>query len=107
MTDPPGLTIPSTFAPSSTGGVTIEVVTAQLQCMDARLDTLTAKLYQMNTHASHISRRQACIGDFAASPSLAPSSEAFEDEDAIDGDDDDDKDEDASSSSDEEMTTSQ
>ena len=34
--------IPSTSAPSSSsGGVTLEVVMVQLECMDARLDTLT------------------------------------------------------------------
>ena len=38
--------IPSTFVPSSsTGGVTFEAIMAQLQRMDARLDTLTDELY--------------------------------------------------------------
>ena len=34
----------STFAPSSTGGMTLEVVMAQLQRMDARLDTFSDEL---------------------------------------------------------------
>ena len=76
----------------------------QLQCMDARLDTLSDELYQVNTYVSCIARWQACLGGFVASPS--PSPEAFEDEDD-DGDsddDDDDEDEDASFFSDDEMT---
>ena len=37
---------PSTSAPSSSmGGVILEVVMAQLQCMDVRLDTFTTELY--------------------------------------------------------------
>ena len=81
----------------------------QFKHMDACLDTLTTKLYQVNTCVSRITQRQARMGGFAASPSPSPSPEAFKDEDADNGfgDDDDDEDEDASSSSDEEMTTSQ
>ena len=44
MTNPPTPTIPSTFAPSSVGGVTLEAIIAQLQRMDARLDTLNDEL---------------------------------------------------------------
>ena len=103
MTDPLASTIPSTPAPSSSGGgVTLEVIMAQLQCMDAHLDTLNDKLCQVNTH---VGRRQACLGGFTASPS--PSPNALADEDSDNGaDEDEDVDEDASSSSDEEMTTS-
>ena len=37
---------PSTSAPStSAGGVTLDAIMAQLQRMDARLDTLSTKLY--------------------------------------------------------------
>ena len=64
---------------------------AQLQCMDARLDTLSNELYQVNTY----------VGGFTSSLSL------FSDEDGDDSAIDDDEDEDASSSSDKEMTTSQ
>ena len=81
---------------------------AQLQCMDARIDTLSDELCQVNTRVGHIARWQAHLGGFAASPS--PSPKASVDEDDDDGthdDDDDDDDEDASSSSDEKMMTSQ
>ena len=75
--------------------------------MDARLDTLTTKLYQVNTRVSRIARWQACLGGFVESPS--PSSDASEDEDDDgdsddDDDDDDDEDKDASSPNDDEMT---
>ena len=44
-TSPATSAVPSTFAPSSlTGDVTLEDVMAQLQCMDAQLDTLTDEL---------------------------------------------------------------
>ena len=57
MVTPPALSIPSTSAPSSSsaGGVTLEVVIAQLKRVDAHLDTLTTELYQVNTHVSCIS----------------------------------------------------
>ena len=104
---PPAPTIPSTFDHSSSaGGVTLKAIMAQLQCMDARLDTLTTELYHVNTHVGCIAQRQAHLGVFVASPS--PSPEAFGDEDAIDGndnDEDEDEDEDASSSSDDETTS--
>ena len=82
---------------------------AQLEHIDARLDTLSTKLYQVNTHVSRIARRQARMDGFTTSPSPFPSPQASEDEDNDDGSggDDDDKDEGASSSSDEEMTGSQ
>ena len=107
MTTPSALSIPSTSTPSSLGGgVTLEAIMTQLQHIDARLNTLSYELCQVTTHVGRITRRQARLSGFVASPS--PSSEAFKDEDAINGtdDDDDDKDKDANSSSDEEMTTS-
>ena len=81
---------------------------AQLECMDAHLDTLTTKLYHVNTRVSRIARRQAHMGDFTASPSPSPSPQASEDKDNDDGSDDDDidEDEDVSSSGDKEMTAS-
>ena len=46
MTNPPAPTIPSTSTPSSSmSGVALEAVMAQLQCIDAHLDTLTTELY--------------------------------------------------------------
>ena len=58
----------------------------QLQCMDARLNTLSMELYQVNVRAGRITRRQASMGGFApeATP-LPPSPVASESED----DDDD------------------
>ena len=95
--------VPSSFAPSSSAGdVTLETIMAQLQYMDARLDTLSDELCQANTYVGNIARRQARLGGFAASPFL--SLEASIDEDAEDSDDGDD--EDASSSSNDDMTTS-
>ena len=64
---------------------------AQLQRMDARLDTLSTKLYQVNVRVSCIARRQATMGGFApkATPSPPPSvASNSEDEDDDDGDDD-------------------
>ena len=52
---PPASSAPSTSAPSSSaGGVTLKAVIVQLQRMDAHLDTLTTKMYQVNTHVGHI-----------------------------------------------------
>ena len=79
---------------------------AQLQRMDACLDTLSDELCQMNTRVSRISWRQARLGGFGESPS--PSPEASKDEDGDgdfnDDDDDEDEDENASSSDDDTMT---
>ena len=75
----------------------------QFQHMDARLDTLSDELCQVNTCIGCIALRQARLGSFVASPS--PSLEAFEDEDDDGDSDGDDEDEDASSPSDDEMFT--
>ena len=57
MTTPPAPSIPSTSTPSSTAGcVTLEDVMAQLERMDARLDTLNTGLYQVNTSVSRIAQ---------------------------------------------------
>ena len=67
---------PSIFAPSfSAGGVTLDAIMAQLQRMDACLDTLSDELCLVNTRVGHITRRQAHLGGFIESPS--PTSEAF------------------------------
>ena len=63
---------------------------AQLQRMDARLNTLIIELYQVNTRVGLIARRQARLGGFITSPS--PSPETSKDEDADDGTDDEDED---------------
>ena len=75
--------------------------------MDARLDTLSTKLYQVNVRVGRIARRQASMGGFVpeATPS-PPSPMASDSEDDDDGDDDDalnDADEDANST--DEMST--
>ena len=75
----------------------------QFQCMDARLDTLSIELYQVNIRVGRIARRQSVMGGFAPEASSSPpptASKAKVDDD--DGDDDDtsedDDDGDASSS---------
>ena len=108
MATPPTRSTLSTSVPSSssTGGVTLEVVIAQLQCTDAHLDILTTELYQANTRVGCIARQQACLDGFIASP--FPSPEASKDKD--DGDDSGgafDGDEASDSSSDDEMIASQ
>ena len=81
----------------------------QLQHMDARLDTFSTKLYQVNVHVGHIARRQASIGGFGLEATLSPPSPVasdFEDEDDDDGDDDDTSDDaDGDASSTDEMST--
>ena len=100
-TGPAVSAVPSTSAPSSlASGVTLEAIMAQLQHMDACLDTLTDELCQVNTCIGRIAWQQARLGSFTAFPSLSLEASANEDDD--DGDDEDD----ASSSSDDEMTTS-
>ena len=55
---PPASTAPSTSASSSSmGGVILEDIMAQLVCMDARLDTLSDELCQVNTCVGRIARR--------------------------------------------------
>ena len=76
---------------------------AQLVCMDARLDTLSDELCQVNTYVGRITRRQTIIGGFTMVSS--PSLEAPEDDDNDDDDDDADEDNGASSPSDDEMST--
>ena len=75
----------------------------QLMRMDARLDTLSDELCQINIYVSRIAQRQAVMGGLTASSS--PSPPASKDE-TYDGSNSDNADEDdgASSSSDDEMT---
>ena len=99
---------PSTSAPpSSSSDVSLGDIMAQLQRMDARLDTLSMEMYQVNVRVSRIARRQASMGGFApeATPS-PPSPVASEDKDNDDGDDDDAlDDDDGDASSADEMST--
>ena len=75
----------------------------QLQHMDARLDTLSTQLYQVNIRVSCTGRRQAIMGGFAPEASPPPPLVAsdFEDKDDDDAFDDDDGD----ASSTDEMST--
>ena len=82
---------------------------AQLQRMDARLDTLSTKLYQVNVCVGRIARRQATMGGYAPEASLSPPPPMafdFEDKDDDNGDDNDAlDDDDGDSSSIDEMST--
>ena len=59
---PPSRSTPSCSAPfasvpsSPSSDVTLGDIMAQLQCMDARLDTLSMELYQVNIRVDHIAR---------------------------------------------------
>ena len=63
---------------------------AQLQRMDAHLDTLSTQMYQVNVYVGHIARRQATMDGFApdATPS-PPSVDSNSDDDDASEDDDD------------------
>ena len=83
---------------------------AQLQCMDAHLDTLSTKLYQVNVHVGRIARQQTAMGGFAPEPTPSPphsvaSDSDADDDDNDDGDDDDTSDDDGDASSTDEMST--
>ena len=106
-TDPATFAIPpSSSAPSTStsGGVTLKAIMAQLQWMEAdfgaRLDYLTNEMCQVNTRVGHIACRQARMAGVVLSPSPSPEASTDEDDDA--GDDEDD----ASSFGDDEMPTS-
>ena len=79
--------------------------------MDARLDTLSTELYQVNVHVGHIARRQAAMAGFADEPTPSPphlvasNSDAEDDDDDDDGDDNDTSDDDGDASSTDEMST--
>ena len=81
-----------------------------LQCMDARLDTLSMELYQVNVRVGRIPRRQATMGGFTPEPTPSPphpiaSNSDAEDDDDDDGDDDDASDDDGDAISTDEMST--
>ena len=78
---------------------------AQLQRMDARLDTLFTKLYQVNVCVDRIARRQATMGGFAPEPTPSPPHLVASDSNAEDDDDDDASDDDGDASSIDEMST--
>ena len=82
---------------------------AQFQHMDACLDTLSIKLYQVNIRVGLIAHRQAIIGGFAPEASPPPPPVAFDSEAEGDDDGDDidasDDDDDGDASSTNEMST--
>ena len=82
---------------------------AQLQRMDACLDTLSKELYQVNVRVDRIARQQAAMGGFAPEPTPSPPHPVASDSDAEDDDDDDDDndalDDDGDVSSTNEMST--
>ena len=69
--------------------------------MDARFDTLSTELYQVNVHVGHIARWQAIMGGFAPEASPPPPPMAFD----FEAEDDDDDDDDGDASSTDEMST--
>ena len=76
--------------------------------MDARLDTLSTELYQVNIRVSRIARWQATMGGFAPEPTPSPPhpvASDFDVEDDDDGDDNDASDDDGDASSIDEMST--
>ena len=108
MAAPPTPSVPSIFAQSySVSRVTLEDIMAQLQRMDARLDTLSDELCQVNIRVGHIARRQAKMGGYTMpSTPVAPADESDADDAANDDVDSNDGDDGvASSPSDDEMST--
>ena len=61
---------------------------AQLQHLDASLDTLSTEMYQVNVRVGRIARRQATMGRFALEATPSPPFIDFASDDD-DGDDDD------------------
>ena len=81
---------------------------AQLQRMDAHLDTLSTELYQVNVRIGRIARQQVTMGGFAPEPTPSPPhpvASDFDAEDDDDGDDDDTSDDNGNASSTDEMST--
>ena len=97
-TTPPSHSAPSRFAPSastpssSINDVSLGDIMSQLQRMDARLDTLSTELYQVNVRVGRIARQQATIGGFAPEATPSPPSPVASDSEDVDdnvGDDGD------------------
>ena len=61
---------------------------AQLQHLDASLDTLSTEMYQVNVRVGRIAQRQATMGGFAPEATPSPPSIDFASHDD-DGDDND------------------
>ena len=83
---------------------------AQLQRIDARLDTFSTELYQVNVCVGRVARRQVTMGGFAPEPTPSPPRPVAFDSDAENddndgGDDDDTSNDDGDASSTDEMST--
>ena len=86
--------------------MTLRDIMALLQHMDARLDTLSTELYQVNIHVGLIARRQVVMGGFVDSPPRTPKNSDAEDDDDDDATtSEDDGDGDASSFGADELST--
>ena len=70
LTAPSAHSASSASAPSSSGDVSLGDIMAQLHRMDAHLDTLSTKLYQVNVCVGRITRRQATMAGFAPEPTV-------------------------------------
>ena len=82
----------------------------QLQRMDARLDTLSTELYQVNVCVGLIAQWRATMGSFAPEPTPSPphpitSNSDAEDDNDDGGDDDDTSDDDGDASFTDEIST--
>ena len=77
---------------------------AQLVRMDARLDTLSDELCQVNTRVNRIARQQVVMGGFTMASSPSPLASKDESNDGS-GSDDADEDDDDGLPSDDEMFT--
>ena len=88
----PSRSTPSASAPSSSNDVFLRDIMAQLQRIDACLDTLSMELYQVNVRVGRIARQQAAMGGFAPEPTPSPPHPVTSDSDAEDDDDDGDED---------------
>ena len=78
---------------------------AQLEHMDARLDTFSTELYQENTCLGRITRWQARLGGFVKSPSPPSVAPGASEDDDDSNNNDDEEDRDAISSNSDEMST--
>ena len=77
---------------------------AQLELMDAHLDTLSDELCQVNTCVGGITQRQTVMGGFTVASSPSPPTSEDKSDNGF-GNDDVDKDDGASSPNDDKMST--
>ena len=84
--------------------MTLDAIMTQLVHMDARLDTLSDELCQVNTYVGRIAWQQAAIGGFATYTSPSPPTSEDESDGGFDSDDAD-EDDGANSPNNDEMST--